>query len=48
MTINPTSTWWSRLTDLLDSFPDMSEAGLNLQGMGVIEGWQQWEWPEQQ
>ena len=48
MTVNPTSTWWTRLADLLNSFPDLHAVGLNLKGMGVIEGWEQWEWTGRQ
>lgn len=48
MTANPTSTWWTRLADLLNSFPDLHAVGLNLKGMGVIEGWEQWEWTGKQ
>ncbi|MBE0404962.1 MULTISPECIES: hypothetical protein [Halomonas] len=48
MTVNPTSTWWARLSELLSSFPDLREAGLNLKGMGIIEGWEQWEWEARQ
>ncbi|CEP34033.1 Abi family protein [Vreelandella titanicae] len=48
MTINPTSTWWARLSGLLGSFPDLREASLDLKGMGIIEGWEQWEWEARQ
>lgn len=44
MTINPTSSWWRRLGELLDSFPDLTVMGLNIKGMGVIEGWEGWYW----
>jgi abortive infection bacteriophage resistance protein len=44
MTINPTSTWWPRLKQLLDEFPDLDAIDLNLKGMGAIDGWQEWEW----
>lgn len=38
--INPTSSWWARLTSLLEEeFPDMSNIGVTLRGMGVVEGW---------
>jgi len=43
-TINPSSTWWQRLTHLLNDFPDLEELDLNLKGMGVIEGWDRWDW----
>lgn len=42
-TINPTSTWWSRLREhLLNNFPDLQATGLNLKGMGTIDGWEHW------
>ena len=43
-TINPSSTWWLRLKMHLDTFPDLAHLGLNLDGMGVITGWESWEW----
>lgn len=48
MTINPTSTWWQRLSELLISFPDLTPTGLNLKGMGIIDGWHDWKWKERQ
>lgn len=42
--INPSSTWGQRLKDLLSEFPDLQSLGLNLAGMGAVEGWEQWEW----
>lgn len=44
-TINPSSSWWERLKSLLHAFPDLSHVGVDLHGMGVIEGWEHWEWP---
>lgn len=43
-TINPSSTWWQRLTALLNAFPDLTPVGIDLKGMGVIEDWETWEW----
>ena len=38
--INPTSTWWTRLTSLMQTeFPDMNNLGLDLNSMGVTEDW---------
>ncbi|EKA7350915.1 TPA: Abi family protein [Vibrio vulnificus] len=38
--INPTSTWWSRLSNLmLTELPDMKAQGLDLKSMGVTENW---------
>lgn len=48
MTTNPTSTWWQRLSELLVSFPDLTPTGLNLKGMGIIDGWHDWKWKERQ
>ena len=42
-TINPSSSWWQRLKHLLQAFPDLAHVGLDLHGMGVIDGWEQWE-----
>lgn len=44
--VNPTSTWWQRLKELLADFPDLSHVGLNLDSMGIIEGWEEWVWPQ--
>nr|WP_067297737.1 Abi family protein [Marinobacterium profundum] len=44
MSINPASSWWLRLADLMGDFPDLEDIGLDLKGMGVIDGWQEWEW----
>lgn len=44
--VNPTSTWWQRLKELLADFPDLSHIGLNLDSMGIIEGWEEWVWPQ--
>ncbi|MGH1430973.1 MAG: Abi family protein [Neptuniibacter sp.] len=43
-TINPSSSWWQRLTDLLHDFPELETLDLNLKGMGVIDGWDTWDW----
>jgi abortive infection bacteriophage resistance protein len=37
--VNPRSTWSSRVKTHLNSFPDLSHLGLNLAGMGALEGW---------
>lgn len=38
--INPNSTWWARLTNLMATeLPDMKALGLDLNSMGVCEGW---------
>jgi abortive infection bacteriophage resistance protein len=43
--INPSSSWGSRLKKhLLDDFPDLSQLGITLQGMGVDDGWEQRVW----
>jgi abortive infection bacteriophage resistance protein len=42
--INPCSEWGKRLKRLLLEFPDLQHLGLNLAGMGVIEGWEHWDW----
>lgn len=40
--INPSSTWWSRLSNLmLTEFPDLTEIGLDLKSMGTTENWTQ-------
>jgi len=40
--INPSSTWWSRLSNLmLTEFPDLTEIGLDLKSMGITENWTQ-------
>ena len=44
-TINPTSSWWQRLTDLLlNEFPDLTHLDIDLNAMGIIEGWKEWKW----
>jgi abortive infection bacteriophage resistance protein len=43
-TINPNSTWSQRLQQLLIEFPDLQQLGINLAGMGAIEGWEQWDY----
>jgi len=42
--INPSSTWGQRVKQLLLEFPDLQHLGLNLAGMGAVDGWQQWDW----
>jgi abortive infection bacteriophage resistance protein len=42
--INPSSSWGQRLAALLLEFPDLQHVGLNLNGMGAVEGWEQWTW----
>ena len=41
-TINPTSTWSSRLKELLIEFPDLLHLGVNLEGMGFVDGLEGW------
>lgn len=41
--INPTSSWKQRLNTHLKTFPDLQHLGLNLQGMGAVEGWNAFE-----
>ena len=43
-TINPSSSWWEGLSALLGEFPDLTVLDLNLEGMGAIQGWEQWDW----
>jgi abortive infection bacteriophage resistance protein len=43
-TVNPTSSWWERFKEHVDTFPDLSEMDLDLRGMGIIEGWKDWDW----
>lgn len=44
--INPSSSWWARLKADLATFPDLGCMDLNLHGMGVIEGWEEWDFAE--
>lgn len=37
--INPSSTWKRRLAAHLSTFPDLHHLGLNLRGMGAVDGW---------
>lgn len=37
--INPGSSWNRRVGTHLTTFPDLTHLGLNLKGMGAIEGW---------
>jgi hypothetical protein len=32
------------LQQLLIEFPDLQQLGINLAGMGAIEGWEQWDY----
>jgi len=41
--INPSSSWWLRVKAHLHTFPDLGSMGLNLWGMGVMDGWDEWE-----
>lgn len=43
-TVHPNSSWWQRLQEHLLSFPDLEHLDLNLEGMGVIPGWESWGW----
>lgn len=38
--INPTSSWPQRMKTHLQAFPDLDHLGLNLLGMGAMDGWQ--------
>ncbi len=43
--INPQSSWWDRLTHhLMNEFPDLQGLGLGLNSMGVIQGFEHWDW----
>jgi abortive infection bacteriophage resistance protein len=42
--INPSSSWGHRLRTLLLEFPDIQHLKLGLKSMGVIEGWETWNW----
>ncbi|MAS24459.1 MAG: abortive phage resistance protein [Oceanospirillaceae bacterium] len=42
-TINPTTSWWERLSNLLNEFPlNGDEPALSLDALGTITGWQDW------
>ncbi|SMG66502.1 abortive infection bacteriophage resistance protein [methanotrophic bacterial endosymbiont of Bathymodiolus sp.] len=43
-TINPNTTWWERLNQLLLEFPDLSHLELDLKSMGIVENMEQWTW----
>ena len=43
-TINPSSSWWQRLSEHLHTFPELSHLGLDLNSIGIIEGWGNWKW----
>lgn len=43
-TINPNTTWWERLNQLLSEFPDLSHLELDLKSMGIVENMEQWTW----
>lgn len=41
--INPSSSWPVRMRDHIRSFPDLAVAGLTVEGMGAVVGWEaQW------
>ncbi|MCY4044113.1 MAG: hypothetical protein OXE99_03410 [Cellvibrionales bacterium] len=43
--INPQSSWWDRLTHhLMNELPDLQGLGLDLNSMGVIQGFEHWDW----
>lgn len=38
--LNPNSTWWLRLTDLMmNEFPDLTHIGLDIKSMGAVDDW---------
>ncbi|MDO4709435.1 MAG: Abi family protein [Pseudomonadota bacterium] len=39
--VNPQSSWPQRMKKHLQNFPDLSDVGLNLYGMGAPDGWEQ-------
>ena len=39
-TVNPKSTWPKRLCHHIQTFPDLTHLGLNLQSMGIPEAWE--------
>ena len=41
--INPNSSWKTRVQQHLASFPDLAHLGLNLKGMGAVDGWDGFE-----
>lgn len=41
--VNPSSSWPQRMKDHLQAFPNLDHLGLNRQGMGTADGWEQ-EW----
>jgi abortive infection bacteriophage resistance protein len=47
-TINPTSSWWQRLMELLKEFPDFggSDAELSLDAFGIVHGYTGWNWQD--
>ena len=42
--VNPNSTWWERLKELLNEFPDLIDQGVTLDAIGMIEGYKEWRW----
>lgn len=43
--INPSSTWGQRLKKLLlEEFPNLDHLGIGLTDIGVIAGWEEWDW----
>lgn len=43
-TVHPNSTWWQRVRGHLLSFPELSHLNLDLDGMGIVLGWESWDW----
>jgi abortive infection bacteriophage resistance protein len=41
--INPNSSWKTRIQQHLMTFPNLTHLGLNLKGMGAIDGWDAFE-----
>ena len=44
--INPTSSWWQRLKQLISEFPALDHIGLNTKGLGIPVDWELWNWPD--
>lgn len=42
-TINPTSSWWQRLSELLSEFPAQDQLGIGWGAFGVVQEWKGWE-----
>lgn len=41
--INPSSSWWQRLSDLLAEFPENEPLGIGWQAFGVADEWRSWD-----